>query len=227
MKSILKLFVFIIIIYSNVNAQVSVGADFYSRYIWRGLDFGNSLSLQPAVEYSYKGFSAGVWGAYSIGATVPYSESDFYLTYSVTTDAGEFEFVYTDYFFPDAGLEFSNYKNDGSGAHVLEGGISYTGTSALPVSISFYYNFHNDTDKSKYFEISYPFKLDDADVSLFIGGSLGKSVTYSTTKSAITNTGISVSKEIKITDSFSVPITGAYVINPNLKTNYFIVGFSF
>ena len=30
-------------------AQISLGADFVSRYVWRGLDFGESFSVQPAL----------------------------------------------------------------------------------------------------------------------------------------------------------------------------------
>ena len=43
--------------------EVSVGMEFYNRYVFRGVDFGNAPSLQPSLEFSTGGFTLGAWGA--------------------------------------------------------------------------------------------------------------------------------------------------------------------
>jgi hypothetical protein len=43
---------------------------------------------------------------------------------------------------------------------------------------------------------------------------------------AVCNLGIGTSKTIKITDSFSIPVTGQVVLNPEKEQLYMVVGFS-
>jgi hypothetical protein len=42
----------------------------------------------------------------------------------------------------------------------------------------------------------------------------------------ICNIGIGTSKEIKITDSFSLPVSGAAILNPSSEQFYIVVGIS-
>jgi hypothetical protein len=62
-------------------------------------------------------------------------------------------------------------------------------------------------------------------VDLFIGGGDGQ---YSTSGDFnISNIGISTSKEIKISDTFSLPVFGSAILNPNTEQLYLVVGISF
>jgi nitrogen regulatory protein P-II 1 len=107
--------------FSNSLAQIEFGADLYSRYIWRGVDYGNSPSFQPALSFTAGGFTVGTWGAYSFaGEGNVFSEHDIFAQYSFETGAGTFGVIFTDYYYPSAGLEFFNYEGEGTGAHVLE-----------------------------------------------------------------------------------------------------------
>jgi hypothetical protein len=45
-------------------------------------------------------------------------------------------------------------------------------------------------------------------------------------KFAISNIGIGTSKEIKITDSFSLPISGSIILNPSTEQLFVVVGIS-
>ncbi len=66
----------------TLSAQTSVsgGADFVSRYLWRGLDFGNSFSIQPSLALTSGGFEVGVWGSYPFTNTADGNEEiDLYL----------------------------------------------------------------------------------------------------------------------------------------------------
>jgi hypothetical protein len=211
--------------FSNSLAQIEFGADLYSRYIWRGVDYGNSPSFQPALSFTAGGFTVGTWGAYSFaGEGNVFSEHDIFAQYSFETGAGTFGVIFTDYYYPSAGLEFFNYEGEGTGAHVLEAGLSYTGPGSFPIAISGFYNIHNDPDKSTYVQIGYPFQIESVELAFFAGASGGESAWYGTTKAALINVGFSASKEIKITDSFSLPVNAAYILNPDLEQSYLIFG---
>lgn len=83
-------------IMGNVFAQeVSLGADVVSRYIWRGLDFGNAVSVQPGLSVAFGDLEVGSWASYAItGSTA--DEFDLYATYAI----GDFSVGLTDYSFP-------------------------------------------------------------------------------------------------------------------------------
>lgn len=211
---------------STSYSQISFNADIYSRYNWRGIDFGDAPSFQPYITYTTGGFSLGAWGAYGwTGAPGGvYSESDLWASYTVTTESGSFSVVYTDYFFPYAGLKYSNYQGNGKGAHTLEGGLSYSGPESFPITISGYYNLHNDPDKSSYFQVGYPFNVGDVGLTVFAGASGSKSAAYGTDKFAFINTGLTFTKTITVTDKFTIPATASVIYNPNISQLYFVFG---
>ena len=66
-----------------------------------------------------------------------------------------------------------------------------------------------------YFEAGYAFK----NFSLFAGAGNGWHTTDGTF--GLVNVGISTQKEVKITDSFSLPIAGSLILNP--KTEQFFI----
>jgi hypothetical protein len=43
----------------------------------------------------------------------------------------------------------------------------------------------------------------------------------------ICNLGMSVEKEIKVTDSFAIPVFGQLILNPSTEQVHWVVGFSF
>ncbi len=63
------------------KSNLDLGADFKSRYIWRGINLGgNTPSIQPFIEYAFaKGWAFGSWGAFSFGEQAT-QEVDLYLT---------------------------------------------------------------------------------------------------------------------------------------------------
>jgi hypothetical protein len=210
--------------FGTVSAQVSVsgGADFVTRYVWRGLDFGNSFSVQPSLALSAGGFEAGFWGSYPFTNTSNGSEEmDLYLGYAV----GDFSVIVTDYYFPNSGLKYGKYKEPG--AHTIEVGLSYGGSEAFPISIAAYMNVYNDDDNTIYFELGYSTEVSDVGIDLFVAGTPGgDGAYYGTTDFNLINIGITASKEISITDQFSLPIFSSYVLNPNLEVAYLIFGLS-
>lgn len=216
-----------LIFFNSVPAQVSLGVDIYSRYNWRGLDFGDAPSFQPSFTFTEGNFSIGAWGAYNFfgGNGTNYSENDLVASYSIPAgSAGSFTLLYTDYFFPSAGLSYFKYNIDGS--HILEGGLSYTAPGFFPVTLSAYYNVKNDPGNSDYIQASYPVQAGDVELSFFAGGTTKKSAVYATEKAGVINVGLSATKEIALTDKFSLPLHLFYIVNPYLETSNIVIGIS-
>jgi hypothetical protein len=217
--------VFLIIIYTFItNAQeINFGADFVSRYVWRGLDITNSPSLQPTVSLSASNFEIGFWGAYTLfGDKSVSDEIDSWIGYNLENDLGAFSFIILDYYFPNTGKKLGNIKN-GEGAHTLEGLVSYSG----PFSFLFGVNFYNDQGNNIYFELGYPVESENISLNFFIGftpGSYDNPQYYGTENFAFINAGVKVAKEIKITDTFSLPVFSTLVINPRTEIAHLVFG---
>ena len=104
-KVFMVLLITIFLSMTSLSAQLSIGADMVSRYVWRGTDFGNSASVQPALSFAHKGFEIGAWGSYAFTAAgAGANENDFYASYST----GPVSFTITDYYFPET-FDFFNY----------------------------------------------------------------------------------------------------------------------
>lgn len=209
---------------SPILSQTSVlgGADFVSRYLWRGLDFGNTFSIQPSVALTAGDFEIGFWGSYPFTNTAGGNEEmDLYLGYSV----GDFSLLVTDYYFPQSGGKYGNYDDPGS--HTIEVGLSYGGSDTFPLSVSAFMNVYNDDENSVYFELGYSTEVNDVAVDLFVGGTPGSdNAFYGTTEFNLINIGVTASKDVKLTESFSLPVFSSYILNPNQEVGYLIFGFS-
>jgi hypothetical protein len=196
-------------------SPVSVGIDLYSRYIWRGTDFGNAPAIQPDIEFANGGFAFGVWGSYPLNGS-SYLEADLYASYRLKSGLS---FFATDYYFPTAA--FGTVTDSGYfdvDSHTYEIGLKQNIGNFY---LSGYYWLN--ANKDIYLEAGYSF----TDFSLFLGA--GNKV-YSPGAAgdfSIVNIGVSASREIKITDSFSLPLSGSFIINPDLKQVHIIAGVSF
>ncbi|MBA4407070.1 hypothetical protein C0389_07345 [bacterium] len=231
MKKII--FILFVLLAANINSfsQVKFGADVYSRYIWRGIDFGNSPAFQPSLTFTTGGLSIGAWGSYAFPtAGTTYSENDLWATYSISSEkSGTFSILFTDYYIPSAGIQFGFYKpkTSGSAAHTVEGGLSYVGPESVPISFVFYTNLSNDPENSSYIQVGYPIAVGDATVTFAAGFVPSKCVYYLTDKSGFINLSITAAKSIAITDKFSVPINVSYIANPALDKTYLAFGAGF
>jgi hypothetical protein len=219
----------IVLFHVSAPAQIEIGTALMSRYIWRGVDYGNSPSVQPSLTFTAGGFSVGTWGAYSIAGNGDevFSEHDLWVGYTVLTSGGSFSLLATDYHYPSAHLRYFDYSGNGEGAHTLEAGLLYTGPDAFPVSLFAAANFHNDPDNSVYLELGYSRSINDVEIVLFAGGTPGKSDWYGTPSAAIINVGIGVICMIAVTDRFSVPVSASFIINPELEQSHLVFGIQF
>ena len=85
------------------NSNFSASLELTSKYMWRGIEYGDAPVVFPSLNYSYKGFSAFAMGGYATNGS--HQEVDVGVSYTYDwISAGV-----SDYFYPSAvgeGLPF-------------------------------------------------------------------------------------------------------------------------
>jgi len=203
-----------------------VSADLVSSYVWRGSLSTSSPTpnLQPTLAIIKGNFEVGVWGSTDFAGS--YKEVDPYISYT----AGQFKFTFTDYNWNFDKANYFDYTNNETG-HRFEGSIGYAGSGKLPISFTWntiFYGYDkkaDDTTKqafSTYIELGYTRGI----ATVFFGFTpwTGLYNNYGVTtfdpeaekKSfSIVNIGASLTKSVKITDAFSLPVKASLIVNPS------------
>ena len=208
--------------------ETSVGADVVSQYVWRGQDLGN-VSLQPTLGVAYKGLALTAWG--NVGLTEASDTKEFDLTLSYTL--GGLNVGLTDYWFNEGPAPDGRYFKYAAHEtnHVLEANLGYDfGFMALQAYTNITgndgVNKHGDRAYSTYVELSAPFKLAKVDWEAAVGAVPMATTFYGTNGFAVTNVSLKATKDIKITETFSVPLFGQIIANPRTEKAYFVFGFT-
>ena len=208
--------------------DTSVKADFVNEYIWRGQKLGD-VAVQPTFGVGYKGLSLTAWGSYGLSNNDDVKEMDLTLAYTI----GRLNFGVTDYWFssgldPDARY----FKYDAHGTnHLFEANVGYDFGFA---SLQWYTNVagNDGTNKdgkraySSYFEATVPFTLFSVGWTAAAGAVPFATTSYGTTGFAVTNLTLRAAKDIKVTDSFSIPVFGQLTGNPCSQKAYLVFGFT-
>jgi len=223
---------------SKDTSKINVSADFVSRYIWRGLDYGKSPSIQPTLSFTKGGFEIGAWSA--VNTIGSYHELDPYAKYTFKN----FSLTLTDYFIHNEmnpnGTKYFDYGSNTTN-HTFEGALQYKGPEKFPVSIlvgtCFYGNDRKITpdltDSSKmtikqnystYIELGYTVKCKGKSFDLFMGLTPASGA-YGNTFGVI-NAGITGYKTIEVTKTFSIPVKASVIANPQAENLYFVLGFT-
>ena len=152
---------------------------------------------------------------------------------------GGFSISVTDYWF-NGGPGYFHYGTHHT-SHVFEAQIGY---DFGPLAVNWYTNFagadgvNKDGDRaySSYISLAAPFKLAGLDWTAEIGATPWANDFYNVSADpecsgsdgfAVCDISLGVSKEIKITDSFSVPAFAKVTVNPRTEGAYFVFGLSF
>jgi len=208
----------------RTGISITIGVDTYSNYIWRGTKFGMGPALQPSIKITAKGFTLGSWGSLDASG---YTESDIYASY--TFDSGLFVGI-TDYYF---GAPYFTFGSDSS-SHAFEINLGFV-SGGLSLNGNYILNKSDKTDNEGnvigagsrggdlYFEAGYSF----SNFKIFAGAGNGwHTLDDDKDVFGICNAGLSAWKEIRITDRFSIPLTGSAIWNPQAEKFYIVIGFS-
>jgi len=231
-------------------AQFNLGADLVSRYVWRGKDFGNSPAIQPNLSFSVAGFKIGAWGSYGFSpwsekindSTIVnrgnYAEMDLYMSYTLKN----FTIMVYDYFLPNSlspnsGNNYFHFKKAETG-HTVEVCLTYAGTEKFPLQLcaatlvwgadkgkdsSGVYGLGTKNNFSTYLEAAYLFNIKGFGVKPFVGGIPFGSGWYGD-KAGVVNAGLTVSKTIRITSDFELPVYTSLITNPQTESVFFVFG---
>ena len=190
------------------DAEIGIGADVVSRYVWRGGDAGgDGVNIQPSISCAKDNLEIGAWSSWSITSAA--AENDLFVTYSMDSVA----LTITDYYNPPA--EFLDYDKD-TGSHTIE----IMGSVDLGiVSVMGAFNVHGDADDSFYAQIDYPCpKTSTANVDVTFAAALG-------------NGGYSSDTDPKLVVLSITADTGdhsaSYILNPDSEIAYLVFGTSF
>jgi hypothetical protein len=198
---------------SASGSKFQVGADVYSNYVWRGTKFGTGPAFQPSVKFVTGGLTLGVWGSFDASG---YAEADPYVSYAFPFGLS---LGLTDYYYP--GLPVFEVS-DTAGSHALEINAGFA-KGGLSLSANYIVNEAGGAASAggdMYFQAGYAFKY----FNIFLGA--GDGWHTSDGDFAICHMGIGTSKVIKITDTFSIPVNGQVILNPEREQLYLVVGFS-
>lgn len=207
--------------------ETTISSDFVSSYIWRGQDLG-SVAVQPTLGVEYKGLSLTAWGSYGLVDKDDAKEFDLTLAYTI----GGFNIGVTDYWLSEGLDPDSRYfKYDAHGTnHIFEANIGYDfGFASLQWYTNFSGNDYKEDGKraySSYMEVNVPFKLSAIEWTATAGAVPSASAEYGTSGFAVTNLALKATKDIKVTDTFSVPIFAQVAANPCSQKAYLVLGFT-
>jgi len=205
---------------TTVKAQ-DFGADVVSSYVWRGTQFGAGPAVQPwfTLPTISESLELGVWGSFPLteglnpagtGATY---ELDLYASY----DFGPFALTLTNYTFPDVTGAY------GEDAGLFDGDLEVTASGSIG-AVGLTVGYFTDLE-ALYIEAGTTI----AGMDLAIGyGSDSKDAFYvGKEDSGLVNVSLGGSKDIKISEDYSLPLFGSFIYNPTAEAAFMVVGVSF
>ena len=192
---------------ASAQLEVSTGVDLVSTYVWRGVYYSGP-SWQPYVEAAAGNITLGAWGSQGYDG---FQEMDLYASFSL----GDLSIGLTDYYYPG-----SEYLDRDS--HAFEINLRYS-IGSLSLGANYILNEAagaGSAGDDMYFDLGYSGSAADVFVGAGDGWHSGSG------DFGLVNIGVTKSKEIKINDSFSLPISGAVIFNPDSEQLYILAGIS-
>ena len=214
---------------SACKVETTLLADVVSNFIWRGQEQG-SAALQPTLGIAYKGLSLSAWGSCGLASADDVKEIDLTLAYTI----GGLNIGITDYWtnsvYADPENRYLKYDAHSTN-HTFEANVGYDfGVASLQWYTNFagYDGVNKDCKRaySSYFEATVPFKFAAVDWTATAGFVPYATSYYNdwTSGFAVTNLSLMATKELKITDSFSVPVFAQFVANPCTQHAFMVLG---
>jgi hypothetical protein len=199
----------------NESKAQDFGADLVSSYVWRGTQFGTGPHIQPWMELGSGAITGGIWGSFpttSMGTDGDGNELDLW----ISADLGFMGLTLTNYSFPGGDGTY------GAGTGVFDGDLEISGSASLG-GVDLTVGYFTDLE-ALYIEAA--FSAGPVDIGLGFGSD-GKDAFYAGGDSGLVNMSFGGSKEIKITEEYSLPVFGSFIYNPDSEAAFLVFGASF
>ena len=219
---------------TTVKAQ-DFGADVVSSYVWRGTQFGTGPAVQPwfTLPTIFDGLELGAWGSFPIsdsgeGHIIDEATGDeayhmeggqvYELDLYASYDFGPFALTLTSYTFPTASGVYNPADYE-----LFDGDLEVTASGSIG-AVGLTVGYFTDLE-ALYIEAGTTI----AGMDLAIGyGSDSKDAFYvGKEDSGLVNVSLGGSKDIKITEDYSLPLFGSFIYNPTAEAAFMVVGVSF
>ena len=215
-----------------------VGLDLYTRFLWRGVSFGEQWTLQPTASFAAYGLSVDLWASAApdqsslvdyVGITLGYTYEASFGTFAVTLADWIFTQRYTAEGTVETGAPYLfDFDGNGNGSHWLDLTLAYTGPSAFPLTVEFGVVVYNDPDHSLYAGLRY-----DIDVGAGFtltpefGVVFGRSARWYLTDADpinVTNCALTLSRTVALGHGITLPLSIALVVNPESERVHIVAG---
>mgnify|MGYP001407483044 FL=1 len=201
---------------TTVKAQ-DFGADVVSSYVWRGTQFGTGPAVQPwfTLPSITESLELGVWGSFPLSddAAGQTYELDLYASY----DFGPFALTVTNYTFPGStGVYGDDYE-------LFDGDLEVTASGSIG-AIGLTVGYFTDLE-ALYIEAGTT--VAGMDLAIGYGSDAAGAFYVGDEDSGLVNVSLGGSKDIKITEDYSLPLFGSFIYNPTAEAAFMVVGVSF
>ena len=158
-------------------------------------------------------FTGGVWGSFPTTANGGGNELDLWVSY----DFGPLALTLTNYTFPGEGGAYA----DGEG--LFNGDYTELAASTSLGGIDLSAGYFTEVE-ALYIEVGT--SIGAVDIALGYGDDQADAF-YANGGSGLVNMSFSGSKDIAISESYSLPVFGSFIVNPDAETAFLVFGISF
>ncbi len=199
---------------TTIKAQ-DFGADVVSSYVWRGTQFGTGPVIQPwfTLPTITDALELGVWGSFPVAGGDQTYELDLYASY----DFGPLALTVTNYTFPGATGAY------GEDYGLFDGDLEVTASGSIG-AIGLTVGYFTDLE-ALYIEAGTT--IAGMDLAIGYGSDAAGAFYVGDEDSGLVNVSLGGSKDIVITEDYSLPLFGSFIYNPTAEAAFMVVGLSF
>ena len=197
----------------NISYSQDFGADLVSSYVWRGTQFGSGAHVQPYMDLGSGNLTGGVWGSFPTSAKGGGNELDLWVSY----DFGPLALTVTNYTFPGEGGIYAE------GEGLFNGDYTELAASTSIMGVDLSAGYFTEVE-ALYIELG--FSTGAVDIAFGYGDDQADGF-YAGGGSGLVNMSFSGSKDIQISDTYALPVSGSFIINPEAETAFLVFGISF
>ena len=186
-----------------------------SSYVWRGTQFGTGPVIQPwfTLPTITDALELGVWGSFPVAGGDQTYELDLYASY----DFGPLALTVTNYTFPGATGAY------GDDYGLFDGDLEVTASGSIG-AIGLTVGYFTDLE-ALYIEAGTT--IAGMDLAIGYGSDAAGAFYVGDEDSGLVNVSLGGSKDIVITEDYSLPLFGSFIYNPTAEAAFMVVGVSF